>query len=223
MAEAAINEIFDSIQGEGLYIGCRQVFVRFCGCNLLCDYCDTEFSGGDVYTPETLVQKINEFPLKSIHSISLTGGEPLLHYEFLKEFLPLVDSKTYLETNGVLYGPLAEVIDLIDIVSMDIKLDSSAKIGDLFNIHKKFLEIVKSANKEVFAKIVFDDRIADFEINECAKLGETFDIPLILQPKTAGREIAVKKEKILEVFEKFTLKHPDTRLIGQVHKFYDIR
>lgn len=223
MAEAAINEIFDSIQGEGLYIGCRQVFVRFCGCNLLCDYCDTEFSGGDVYTPETLVQKINEFPLKSIHSISLTGGEPLLHYEFLKEFLPLVDSKIYLETNGVLYGPLTEVIDLIDIVSMDIKLDSSAKIGDLFNSHKKFLEIVKSANKEVFAKIVFDDRIADFEINECAKLGETFDIPLILQPKTAGREIAVKKEKILEVFEKFTLKHPDTRLIGQVHKFYDIR
>lgn len=223
MAEAAINEIFDSIQGEGLYIGCRQVFVRFCGCNLLCDYCDTEFSGGDVYTPETLVQKINEFPLKSIHSISLTGGEPLLHYEFLKEFLPLVDSKTYLETNGVLYGPLAEVIDLIDIVSMDIKLDSSAKIGDLFNSHKKFLEIVKSANKEVFAKIVFDDRIADFEINECAKLGETFDIPLILQPKMNGNEIGVKKEKILEVFEKFTLKHPDTRLIGQVHKFYDIR
>ncbi len=223
MAEAAINEIFDSIQGEGLYIGCRQVFVRFCGCNLLCDYCDTEFSGGDVYTPETLVQKISEFPLKSIHSISLTGGEPLLHYEFLKEFLPLVDSKTYLETNGVLYGPLTEVIDLIDIVSMDIKLDSSAKIGDLFNSHKKFLEIVKSANKEVFAKIVFDDRIADFEINECAKLGETFDIPLILQPKMNGNEIGVKKEKILEVFEKFTLKHPDTRLIGQVHKFYDIR
>lgn len=223
MAEAAINEIFDSIQGEGLYIGCRQVFVRFCGCNLLCDYCDTEFSGGDVYTPETLVQKINEFPLKSIHSISLTGGEPLLHYEFLKEFLPLVDSKIYLETNGVLYGPLTEVIDLIDIVSMDIKLDSSAKIGDLFNSHKKFLEIVKSANKEVFAKIVFDDRIADFEINECAKLGETFDIPLILQPKMNGNEIGVKKEKILEVFEKFTLKHADTRLIGQVHKFYDIR
>ena len=223
MAEAAINEIFDSIQGEGLYIGCRQVFVRFCGCNLLCDYCDTEFSGGEIYTPEELEKKINEFPLKSIHSISLTGGEPLLHYEFLKEFLPLVDSKIYLETNGVLYGPLTEVIDLIDIVSMDIKLDSSAKIGDLFNSHKKFLEIVKSANKEVFAKIVFDDRIADFEINECAKLGETFDITLILQPKMNGNEIGVKKEKILEVFEKFTLKHVDTRLIGQVHKFYDIR
>ena len=223
MAEAAINEIFDSIQGEGLYIGCRQVFVRFCGCNLLCEYCDTEFSGGEIYTPEQLVQKINKFPLKSIHSISLTGGEPLLHYEFLKNFIPLVDAKIYLETNGVLYRPLIEVIDSVDIVSMDIKLDSSAKIGDLFNKHEKFLEIVKSANKEVFAKIVFDERIADFEINECAKLGETFDIPLILQPKMAGNNIAVKKEKILEVFEKFTLKHPDTRLIGQVHKFYDIR
>lgn len=223
MAEAKINEIFDSIQGEGLYIGCRQVFVRFCGCNLLCEYCDTDFEGGDVYSAQELAKKVNDFPLKSVHSLSLTGGEPLLHYEFLKEFLPLVNTKIYLETNGVLFRPLSEVVDLVDIVSMDLKLDSSAKIGDLFNSHKKFLEIVKSADKEVFAKIVFDDKIKDFEINECAKLGETFEIPLILQPKMNGNEIGVKKEKILEVFEKFTSKYPDSRLIGQVHKFFDIR
>ena len=223
MAEAKINEIFDSIQGEGLYIGCRQVFVRFCGCNLLCDYCDTDFQGGEVYSAQELAKKVSDFPLKAVHSVSLTGGEPLLQYEFLKEFLPLVDAKIYLETNGVLYRPLSEVVDLTDIVSMDIKLDSSAKIGDVFNSHKKFLEIVRAANKEVFAKIVFDDKIRDFEIGECAKLGETFEIPLILQPKMNGSEIGVKKEKILEVFDKFTLKYPDTRLIGQVHKFFDIK
>ena len=223
MAEAAINEIFDSIQGEGLYIGCRQVFVRFCGCNLLCDYCDTEFSGGDVYTPETLVQKINEFPLKSIHSISLTGGEPLLHYEFLKEFLPLVDSKTYLETNGVLYGPLAEVIDLIDIVSMDIKLDSSAKIGDLYSKHDAFLEICKKHSKDTFAKLVFDETIRDFEIDECVKLAQKYKIPVILQPKMDGDKIKVSHDKIVETFNKFSEKYHDTRLIGQVHKFFSIR
>lgn len=223
MAEAKINEIFDSIQGEGLYIGCRQIFVRFCGCNLLCNYCDTDFVTGEIYTPVKLAEKINEFPLKSIHSVSLTGGEPLLHYEFLKEFLPLVNAKIYLETNGVLYRPLEEVIDYTDIISMDIKLDSSAKIGDLFNNHNKFLEIVKKSDKEVFAKIVFDDNIKDFEINECAKLGEIFSIPLILQPKMNGNTIGVSKAKILEVFEKFTTKHPNTRLIGQVHKFFDIR
>ena len=41
---AYIKEIFPSIQGEGLLAGQRHVFLRFCDCNLTCDYCDTDFS-----------------------------------------------------------------------------------------------------------------------------------------------------------------------------------
>ncbi|MDF1532664.1 MAG: 7-carboxy-7-deazaguanine synthase QueE, partial [ANME-2 cluster archaeon] len=36
-----LGEIFNSIQGEGIFTGMRQVFVRFQGCPLHCDYCDT--------------------------------------------------------------------------------------------------------------------------------------------------------------------------------------
>lgn len=222
-SEAAINEIFDSIQGEGPYIGYRQLFLRFCGCNLLCDYCDTNYENGDIYTVETLLKKIKEFNLKAIHSVSLTGGEPLLHYEFLKELLPQINKRVYLETNGVLYKPLKKIIDDIDIVAMDIKLDSSAKIGDVFNNHKKFVEVAKEADKNIFAKIVFDENIQNFEINECVDLGRQFEMELILQPKMDGYKIGVAKDKILEVFNDFTDKYSNTRLIGQVHKFFDIR
>ena len=93
-----IKEIFTSIQGEGPYIGYKQVFVRFCNCNLKCNYCDTEFTPDgyfEDFSPKELVEYIKRF--ETFHSISLTGGEPLLSVDFLKEFLPMVgSSKIYL-------------------------------------------------------------------------------------------------------------------------------
>ncbi len=228
--EAKINEIFDSIQGEGPYIGYRQLFVRFCGCNLMCDYCDTEFEKGEDYSVSELLAKIKTFDPEPIHSVSLTGGEPLLHYEFLKEFLPelkRLGHKVYLETNGTMAKALEQVVEFVDIVSMDIKVDSSAKIGDVYSKHKSFLEVSKSVvggkKREVFAKLVFDEDLKDFEINECLKLVEEFQVPLVLQPKMRGNEIGITSEKIMEFFDIFSRRYQDTRLIGQVHKFFDIR
>ena len=90
-----INEIFSSIQGEGPVVGYKQLFIRFCKCNLKCNYCDTEYKIGSEYTSQELLKKIStEFDLKTFHSISLTGGEPLIEVEFLKDFLPLVKNQT---------------------------------------------------------------------------------------------------------------------------------
>ena len=223
---AKIAEIFDSIQGEGPYIGYRQLFIRFCGCNLLCDYCDTEFDRGEEYSVAQLINKIKEFNPEVFHSVSLTGGEPLIHYEFLKELLPEIKKlnlKIYLETNGTLPKSLENIIDYVDIISMDFKLDSSAKIGELYSKHDEFLGIAKKHNREIFAKIVFDDTLQSFEIDESIKLAQKYNIQLILQPKTEGDKIKVSHEKIMETFNKFSEKYHDTRLIGQVHKFFDIR
>lgn len=223
---AKIAEIFDSVQGEGPYIGYRQLFIRFCGCNLLCDYCDTEFDKGDTYSVQALLDRVKSFDLSVFHSISLTGGEPLLHYEFLQEFLPELKksrAKIYLETNGTLPKALESVIDWIDIISMDFKLDSSAKIGDLFKQHDAFLGLAVKSGKDTFAKLVFDETVRDFELNECIKLAKKYEIPVILQPKMDGNKIKVSHDKIMETFNCFSKNYHNTRLIGQVHKFFDIR
>lgn len=221
-----IAEIFDSIQGEGPYIGYRQLFIRFCGCNLLCDYCDTEFDKGEEYSVQSLLERVKTFDLEAIHSVSLTGGEPLLHYQFLKEFLAELKKlklKIYLETNGTLAGALKTIIDYVDIVSMDFKLDSSAKIGDVYTQHDEFLNVAVQNNKDTFAKLVFDDSVEDFELNECLNLAKKYNIPVILQPKMEGNTIKVSHEKILGTFNCFSKNYHNTRLIGQVHKFFDIR
>ena len=221
-----IAEIFDSIQGEGSYIGYRQLFIRFCGCNLLCDYCDTEFDKGEQYSVESLLEKVKTFNLQAMHSVSLTGGEPLLHYEFLREFLPelkKLNLKIYLETNGTLTTPLVSVINYIDFFYMDFNLDSSAKIGDVYAMHDEFLNIAEQNQKDTFAKLVFDDNIKDYELNECLSLAKKYNIQIILQPKMDKNTIKVSHEKIMETFNYCSENYHQTRLIGQVHKFFDIR
>ena len=110
MNKVKVKEIFASIQGEGPYVGYKQLFVRFCNCNLKCNYCDTEFSSNSGFIeicPNELAQKVNEY--KNVHSVSLTGGEPLLSVEFLRDFLPLVNKKIYLETNATLSDKFLEI------------------------------------------------------------------------------------------------------------------
>ena len=94
-----IKEIFSSIQGESNYVGYKQLFIRFCKCNLNCKFCDTDFSSDLnsklLYTPEKLITEIDNMQddLKTIHSISFTGGEPLLFYDFINNFINLFNNK----------------------------------------------------------------------------------------------------------------------------------
>jgi len=224
--KAKIKEIFTSIQGEGPYIGVKQLFIRFCGCNLKCDYCDTDnIADKDCleFTPEELNEYIQEFNLKTLHSISLTGGEPLLWADFLVEFLPLLKNKIYLETNSTLNNNLEKIIEFVDIISADIKLPSVSGIENSFAVHDEFFKTAKKYNKELFAKIVFDENILTDEITHCLKLAEKYNLPLILQPKMSTDAIMAPKDEILDVFDKFLAKYPNTRIIPQVHKFMQVR
>lgn len=216
-----IKEIFPSIQGEGPFVGYKQLFIRLCGCNLSCKYCDTDFRTVDSkeYTINDLVEIVNQN--KDCHSVSLTGGEPLLNAGFLKEFLPQCPLPVYLETNATLAGELGQIIDFVDYISADIKLESSTGGNNLFSEHDSFFEI--ASTKVLFAKIVFDTNITEEEIIQCCKLGAKYNIELILQPKMINDKITFSNDYIEEIFNNFIKKYKKVRLIPQVHKFLKIR
>lgn len=222
MSKVKIKEIFQSIQGEGPYVGYKQLFVRFCNCNLKCNYCDTEFLSDkdfEEYDPCELANKVNSYD--KIHSVSLTGGEPLLSADFLKDFLPLVNQKIYLETNATLADKFLEVKSFIDIVSADIKLESATGISNSYKFHDKFFDNCRGV--ETFAKIVFNSKIAEDEINSCCELGKKYNIELILQPEMIGDKMSVTSEFASYILDKFLEKYENVRLIPQVHKFLDVR
>lgn len=229
---ANIREIFLSIQGEGPYIGHRQVFVRFCDCNLNCDYCDTDFTVKDcqieyksgsgefeyIRNPieeHVLIEIIKEF--KNYHSISLTGGEPLLNCDFLLSLLPKLDSKIYLETNGTLPKQLKKIIDLVDIISMDIKLPSSTGLKSYYAEHYEFIDIAIKANKDIFAKAVVSNKITHSEMDYLKQISQK--IPVIIQPiTTTDKNLILTKEKLFRISEKI----PSARIIPQTHNYLNI-
>ncbi|MCQ2739524.1 MAG: 7-carboxy-7-deazaguanine synthase QueE [bacterium] len=220
MNKIKIKEIFASVQGEGPFVGYKQLFIRFCGCNLNCEYCDTDYD--DTNCKEYSIEELLEIISKNsdCHSISLTGGEPLLHTEFLKEFLPKTQMPIYLETNATLYDRLPLIIDYVDYVACDIKLPSSTKNKDLFDVHDKFFNV---ASKKMFAKIVFDNNITDEEIVKSVILGKKYNIELILQPKNGKNILTTDIDFAQEVLSRFLSMYKKVRLIPQVHKYLNVR
>ena len=106
-----INEIFYSLQGEGGNAGKPAVFVRFSGCNLSCDFCDTDFSSYTQMTAEDIVSAVCAFPSDLV---VLTGGEPSLQVDkTLVDALHAVNKCLAIETNGT--RPLPDDIDYITI------------------------------------------------------------------------------------------------------------
>ena len=218
-----ISEIFSSIQGEGVYAGQKQIFVRFSGCNLNCAYCDTDFNSFQEYESNALYSKIESFG-GEIHSVSFTGGEPLLQKDFLKEFLPLIKRggyKTYLETNGTLPESLDEVAGSVDIIAMDIKLPSSGGLNDFWQAHRDFLKIAQ--RREVFIKAVICASTADKEVMAMYDMLKEMRYCgiVVLQPNSFEMD---KLDEQLALFKKYGEGYSfHICVIPQMHKIMGVR
>ena len=95
-----INEIFHSLQGEGFHSGTPAVFVRFSGCNLRCEFCDTQHQQGTMMSLQDIMNEVNKYSDAPL--LVLTGGEPSLFID--EEFVAALKTATgkliTIETNG---------------------------------------------------------------------------------------------------------------------------
>lgn len=244
LKSARLVEIFSSIQGEGVYLGEKQTFVRFQGCALRCRWCDTSesFSLKSNYKVEKFSfsneweKHSNPASAQLLESwlehfanprVSLTGGEPLEQVEFLESWLSSLRHRYsfLLETNGVLPQNLDRIISFIDVVSMDIKLPSSTRTGVYWTEHEEFLKVAQKA-KECYVKIVITSDTQESELNHAIQMVRSVneEVPVILQPATFTRFF--KKVPTMELVDSFAGQAKQwlrtVRVIPQTHKILGV-
>lgn len=193
-----LSEIFPSIQGEGLYAGTPQIFIRFAGCNLKCVWCDTpeSLSKTDTvkvfYDLEAKEVRQSKNPIdkkkflhilgevikrnRSVQIVGLTGGEALLQADFLLEVLPLVREKykkpILLETSGTLVENLKKVSRFVDILSVDLKLPSSTKEKIFWQTYENLFDYIKQklSTRHVYFKMVVTEETLLEDVKSCVNL-----------------------------------------------------
>lgn len=114
-----VKQIFKTLQGEGPHAGIPSIFVRLGGCNLACDFCDTEFEDFKKLATESIIDTVKNLSLnnKSIRSVGLvviTGGEPFRQpIRILCEKLIEENFSIQIETNGTIYRDIPKEVDII--------------------------------------------------------------------------------------------------------------
>jgi len=240
--DGQLLEVFSSIQGEGLLIGFRQIFVRLALCNLACRYCDTPVvpaadcrvetaPGAETFSAlsnpvsldllTALVADWNARLPGGHHSISITGGEPLAQASVLQQWLPALRGllPIHLETNGTLAEAFAPLAEHVDWVSMDIKLASQTGEPTPWAAHEAFLSL--AAERGCCVKLVIGPETVADEVRQAAELlrRRAPHVPLILQPITRMGAVGVEAAYLLELQAQAARSHALVRVIPQTHAF----
>lgn len=137
-----IHNIFTTFQGEGPYVGFPSIFIRLSGCNLACNFCDTEFDTYKEMTIEDIISEgyrtIPDFQnvtdQKRQVLIVITGGEPMRQNisRLCKELINR-GHLVQVESNGTLLSPD---------IPQEVKIVCSPKItnGKYHKIRSDILE-----------------------------------------------------------------------------------
>ena len=218
-----INEIFYSIQGEGVFTGAPTIFIRTTGCNLRCNWCDTSyaFEDGVEMTIEDIIKEVNRVRHRTgCRRTCITGGEPLLQDEAEELILKLLsyDYHVTLETNGSF--PIQPLLEHLEkhpewrgklLVSLDIKCPSSGELD------KNYLDnIGMLAISDQLKFVVQDKRDMDFVFYILKEY--PVSSPIIIQPVSGADMGNEKLEALIENLLNRDLQGLDIRFMLQLHK-----
>jgi 7-carboxy-7-deazaguanine synthase len=233
-----LSEIFTSIEGEGILIGTKTMFIRMAGCHLGCIWCDTRyalpFDSGKAYTLEHVKKMISEELRPNTYKVNFTGGEPLLQHlavADLAKFIKDKGLKTYLESSCFDSHRFEKVLPFIDISKIEFKMSDSEAVDSehhatLLINERECLDMSIAWSKTTYVKVVVT---ASSSIEEFRKLlHDTFahiqtrDLAgFIIQP-SSGME-APSLEKLLDFYDATYPIYHNVRIIPQLHKLIGVR
>lgn len=233
-ARARVSEIFTSIEGEGIFVGKKTLFIRFSGCHLKCRWCDTKYalpldSGTDYQIDEIkdlIIKELQPFTYK----VNFTGGEPLLQTEAVIELADFVKKqtnvKTYMESSCFDSELFSKVLPYIDICKIEFKTDDSKVVEDeeydnLISNEIKCLELAVESNKATYIKIVVTnstnlESFKNLVYNISKKIKPSDILGFIIQPSFGIDQPTVNK--LLDTYDIVQPMFPEVRIIPQVHK-----
>ena len=198
-----VIEIFTSLQGEGVLMGIPTTFVRFEGCNLDCEWCDTKYAreGGKEMSVHAVHDEVERL---GAPFVCLTGGEPMLQDDIIPLVEYLLDSEHHvsIETNGSL--PLDTLPNSEDLlISMDVKCPSSGMSGTL---HHDNLEFLGPRDQ---LKFIIADRVDYLFAKKVIRENE-INCPIIMTP-VGGTDLKELASWVLS-------DHLWVRVLPQLHK-----
>ncbi len=201
----SVNEIYESIQGEGLLVGTPSIFIRLQGCNLRCPWCDQpealSFSNATIPV-EGILQKVQEFPARHV---VITGGEPFAHQNLHVLVRALIEEgfSLQIETNGTLWN------EGLDSMAEQVHITCSPKAVANFFVNPR---VIKHTNE---LKFVVDEEFSSDVVLREEFRGLLLAERVVLQPE--GNKVSFLR-KALDIQRELSLKGFKVRVIPQVHK-----
>lgn len=198
MVKIKVSEIFTSFQGEGPYVGTPASFLRLYGCNLNCEWCDTDISTYEILSVDEVLEiLLTQMEFNNIKTLIITGGEPTLQ---MNEIIRLIDDlpediHVQMETNGSIFEYLSEI---------DYVVSPKENKEEVFKNYYKY--------DNVYFKFVIENQEDIDEINDLKKK-YNYDKTIWLQPEF-NRDVEIAN-LIRENFPRLE----NIKLSVQTHKY----